>query len=397
MKPKFLKRIAFGIVLVFVFHLAIAPGAAYASPVCNPVFVTMSGDVITVSPTGTDDTANLQCAFDVAVATGQYTNIRLVTGTYHTAQIVVNEFQGQFTGAGAEETFIVNLPNLYVVPVDYQFHPPSAENPYPFLFAFIGGDFSISGMAFRVIGDEPTQEWWLNGMGPFHELACAISIMGTEASAEISHIVIEGEVKEGSFFGYNLGNGIYIEGWMNWMEPPSPPLSGTFSIHHSTFRTYGYGTPLWNLLNASVVVSHNVYQGIFLAMDGANLMNTDVEFSNNQVVGGAIGLDFWEDGAPEQEDSTFLIKNNLFQTELLGVAFEQTFGEGNQCLLLGNNVQNVTDLGIFLGEGIHGCTVVGGSNKTNVFDLGNGNILVGVNNMGTGVGPSISELLKRLR
>ena len=154
-----------------------------------------------------------------------------------------------------------------------------------------------------------------------------------------------------------------------------------------------YGTPLSNLSNASVVVSHNVYEGIFIAMDGGNLTKTNVEFSHNRVEGGAIGLDFWENAFPEQRNSTFLIKNNLFRTELLGVAFEQTFGEGNHCLLLGNNVQSVTDLGIFLGEGIHGCTVVGGSNKTNVLDLGTDNILVGVNNMGSGVGPTIRRLL----
>ena len=339
------------IALAVVFTLALSPEVARATPACDPAYITISDNEITVSPTGVDDTANIQCAFDEAVETGPGTNVRLVSGTYHTAQIVINGFHGQFTGAGADETIIVNLPHIYVTPGDYNLNPPSAENRYPILFFFFGGDYSISEMAFRVIGNEPTQEWWLYGMGPFYELACAVAVMGTEANADISHILVEGEVKEGSIFGYNLGNGVYIEGWMDWLGQPSPPLSGSFSIHNSMFRTYAYGTPLSNLSNASVVVSHNVYEGIFIAMDGGNLTKTNVEFSHNRVEGGAIGLDFWEDAFPEQRNSTFLIKNNLFRTELLGVAFEQTFGEGNHCLLLGNNVQSVTDPGIFLGEG----------------------------------------------
>jgi hypothetical protein len=395
MPPKLFKMLSMIFTLVLVFTPISGAETILAMPDCDPDYVTIAGNEITVNPTGYSDTENLQCAFDVAVETGPGTNIRLVSGTYHTAQIVVNGFHGQFTGAGPEATVVVNLPNLYVAPGDFNLNPPSAENPYPILFFFIGGDYSISEMAFRIIGDEPTQEWEQHEM-KFHELACAVAVMGMEANAEISHVLVEGEVKEeGSiYWGYNLGNGIYIEGWMDWMGPPSPPLSGSFSIHHSTFRTYAYGTPLANLSNASVVVSQNVYEGIFLAMDGGDLVNTSVEFSHNRVIGGAIGLDFWQANVPEQGNSTFLIRNNLFRTDYLGVAFEQVFGEGNQCLLLGNNVQGVTEMGIYLGEGIHGCTVVGGSNITNVLDLGTGNILVGVNNMGSGVGPTIRLLMR---
>jgi hypothetical protein len=108
-------------------------------------------------------------------------------------------------------------------------------------------------------------------------------------------------------------------------------------------------------------------------------------------VNAIIGFDLYNIFATESVGSIFLTKNNVFRGAV-GPALEMTFGEGNDCLLQGNNVQNVTDIGIFLGEGVHGCTVVGGSNKTNVLDLGTNNILVGVNNMGTGVGPDIQPL-----
>jgi len=104
-------------------------------------------------------------------------------------------------------------------------------------------------------------------------------------------------------------------------------------------------------------------------------------------------MDLYHIYLSEDEGASYLIKNNVFRGEV-GAAFEQTFGEGNECLLLGNNVQNVTDIGVYLGPGTKGCTVVGGSNKTNVLDLGTDNILTGVNNMGTGVGPTIHHFMK---
>jgi hypothetical protein len=44
-----------------------------------------------------------------------------------------------------------------------------------------------------------------------------VAVMGTEAHADISHVLVEGEHMADSFFGYNLINGIFVEGWMEWM------------------------------------------------------------------------------------------------------------------------------------------------------------------------------------
>jgi hypothetical protein len=125
----------------------------------------------------------------------------------------------------------------------------------------------------------------------------------------------------------------------------------------------------------------------------SDINTSALEFSNNRIVDAVIGFDVWDFFGPEFVGSTFIIRNNIIQGTI-GIAFEQTFGEGNECLLLGNNVQNTMDIGIYLGPGTMGCTVIGGSNKTNVLDLGTDNILVGVNNMGTGVGPTIHHFMK---
>lgn len=388
-----LVKLTMCLALVLGFTAGWGADTALAAVDCDPDFVVQEGSRFTVLPTGTDDSANLQCAFDAAVDAGPGSEVRLLAGAYHTGQIVVNEFHGSFYGAGADKTEVFNLPNLPVGSGDWNFSPPSAENPWPDLFAFLGGDFAISELALRITGDEPTQEWWIFGSGPFYELACAVLITGTEAHVDISDVLVEGEVKEGSIFGYNLGNGIYFTGVSEWLGQPAPPISGSFTVHQSTFRTHVWGSPLYNVANASVVVSHNDYEGLSIAMDGTDLVNTNIEFSHNRVEGAWIGLDFWDNSLPGHVGSTFLVTNNVFRnTYGAGVAFEQTFGEGNQCLLLGNNVQNAGDLGIYLGPGTTGCTVVGGANKTNVLDLGIDNVLVGVNNMGSGVGPTIRDI-----
>jgi hypothetical protein len=381
--------------LVLAFTAGWGPGAVLATFECDPNYVTQQGSTFTVLPTGTDDTANLQCAFDAAVEAGPGAEVRLLAGNYYTAQIVVFDFYGSFAGAGAGDTAVLNLPNMPIGPGEWNLSPPSAENPYPILFYFADGDFSISQMAFRIVGDEPMQPWTVYGIDPpLRELACAVAVMGTETYADIGHVLVEGEIKEGSFFaGYNLGNGIYYEGCMEWLGQPPPPISGSFSVHDSTFRTHAFATPVDNLSDASVVITHNDYTGIFVASDGDDLVNVTYEFSHNTVEDGPIGLDLWDNYLPEHVGSTYLVTNNVFRTDWVGVMFEQTFGAGNECLILGNNVQGVADLGIYLGPATIGCTVVGGGNRTNVLDLGTDNVLVGVNNMGSGVGPEIQRLL----
>jgi hypothetical protein len=368
-------------------------GSASARVGCDPTFVSQSGKVLSVLPNGVDDTVNLQCAFDAAVAIGAGARVQLSAGIFYTAQVVVNGFDGTFTGAGADATVITNLPNLYVTPVDMYLNPPSADNPWASLIAFVGGNIAISDLAIKIIGDHPTMGWTIFGIDPPPtELATAIVILGDEVHAKIERVFVEGELMNNSLYGYNLINGIYFEGFMG--EPPWAPISGSFEVYDSTFKHMASGSPVFNLINSTVTISRNRYEDTgFDAADTTELINTDLAFTHNQVDGALFG--FWiYTNITESFGSNLLIQNNVFRSTY-GVYFEGTFGAGNTCLLKANNVQNVTDIGVFLGSDVSGCTVVGGSNKTNVLDLGTGNVLVGVNNMGTGVGPTISDFLRR--
>lgn len=390
MNARFRLTICFALVLAITFTMGTS--SAIAVTTCDSTFVQQQANVFTVLPTGTDDTVNLQCAFDAAVAAGPGAEVRLVEGEYHTAQINVNDFQGQFSGAGASNTVIYNLPQLPVAS-DCFVNPPSAANPWPSLFNFSGGYYAISRLAIHIVGDDPVQ-MWSYGLD-IYEMLAAINILGTEAHVEINQVLIAGEVKESGVLGYNLLNGVTFTGFMAWLG--NPPISGSYSLTDSTFRTLAWASPVSYLDNATVLISHNNYENVFVATDLSDLMYSTIEYSHNQINGALIGL--WSYNLNPQDDigSTFLVKNNQIRTDLYGVVFEQTFGEGNQCLIQGNNVQQVGDIGIYLGPGIHGCTVVGGSNRANVLDEGTDNVLVGVNNMGTGVGPTIQPFMKLRR
>jgi hypothetical protein len=391
MKTKLVLTIFLVIVLVSGFGWA--TGVVFADAPCDSTYVAQSGDVITVQPSGVNDTENIQCAFDAAVAAGPGVDVRLGEGTYYTAQIVVNDFYGNFYGAGSKYTTLTNLPNLYVTPVDFYFNPPSAANPWPSLYVFVEGDFVLSDLAIHISGDHGTTGWTIFGIDPpITELAHGIAILGPYADAKFEHLLVEGEPADNSLLGYNLINGIFYEGFIG--EAP-PPISGLFQVIDSTFSHLGSGTPIANLYQARVVVSKNTFNDVFLGMDGGDLVNSSLEYSYN-AVNAFIGLDLYNMDLVEDTGSTIIIKNNRFQG-VIGPALEQAFGNDNYCLLQGNNVQNVTDIGILLGPEISGCTVVGGNNKTNVLDLGTGNVLVGVNNMGTGVGPEIQTLLKIMK
>jgi len=388
MKTKLVLTIFLLIVLVSGFGWA--TDVAFADTPCDSAYVTQLGNEITVQPNDVDDTENIQCAFDAAVAAGPGLDVQLVKGTYRMAQIVVNDFYGNFYGAGSKYTTVTNLPNLYVTPENFYFNPPSAANPWPSLFVFVQGDFVVSDLAIHISGDDGTTGWTIFGIDPpITELAHGIAILGPYADAKFEDLLVEGEPANNALLGYNLINGIFYEGFIG--EVPLP-ISGNFKVVDSAFRSVGSGTPISNLYQANVVINNNIFQDVFLGMDGGDLVNSSLEFSHNKV-NAYIGVDIYNIFAIEDVESTFLIKNNVFQGTL-GPILEQTFGEGNDCLFLGNNVQKVTDIGILLGQDIYGCIVVGGSNKTNVLDLGTENTLVGVNNMGVGVGPEIQTLLK---
>ncbi len=377
-------QIKFGTVsLVCLAALGMALGfcsSSSATP-CNATFVVQHGRRITVLPTGADDTANLQCAFDNAVASGPGATVRLEEGNYYTRQIVVNNFEGIFTGAGAERSVLTNLPNLYVTPVNMYFNPPSADNPWPVLVSFVGGNFWVSDMGIHITGAMPTTGWTIFGLPTLYWMSGGFYVLGTRANAFFSRVDVEGEYAPSATADYNLGNGIYFEGFIGEV---SPPISGSFVVLDSTFRNLESSAPIYNVSDASILISRTNYYAPngFDAMDVAGLLNSRYEFSFNTVEGGLYGGDVYDassgTGATvlQLTDSEILVTKNVFSGQQYGVYLDATFAGGSKCLVAANKFQNVTDIGIYLGSGTSDCTVVGNSNTT-IENLGTDNKIIG--------------------
>jgi hypothetical protein len=360
-------QLAICLVLLLATTFPVVASPLAASIPCNPKFVQQNGNKITVLPTGnenTGDTVNLQCAFNAATNHGS--EVHLIRGTYRTAQIVVNNFDGRFTGAGKDKTHIYNLPNLIVTQFDMN-NPaaPSASNSWPSLFSFVNGKIYVADLAIHIQG-VPTTGWTIFGM-VLKDLALGIAVLGTKTDAYVENILVEGERMTGSQLqtslqGFNLINGVFFEGYIG-----NVPISGSIQVRHSTFRNLDSGTPIFNLKRATAVFSHNTYRDVVYGMDGGGMVNSSLEFLNNEVhvVNGIfLGTDevpgegmFLYPMPPyvtEEVGSTFLIRNNTFRGTN-GPHFDMMLGEGNHCLIKGNSLQN--GLIITIGTGAQECIV----------------------------------------
>ena len=79
--------------------ILIGAAVATANAACNSSYVNVNGSTITVLPTGSDDTANLKCAFDLGIGIPGAV-VQLARGTYITDRIIVDGFVGTLRGAG---------------------------------------------------------------------------------------------------------------------------------------------------------------------------------------------------------------------------------------------------------------------------------------------------------
>lgn len=79
---------------------------------CDPDHVTQWGKTWRVTPTGTDDTANIQCAIDAAAGVHGST-VQLMAGRFRAAMLTMTDMvSGTFQGAGKAITTLEALPDL---------------------------------------------------------------------------------------------------------------------------------------------------------------------------------------------------------------------------------------------------------------------------------------------
>lgn len=353
MKPK--SYLAAGVVLMLAFVILSGTAAAQPANPCDPANIVRSGNLIRVSPTGTDDTANIQCAFDWAIARGPGMTIRLAPGTFHTAQILAVNFHGTFRGGGVRQTVITNLPDLYVTP-DIATIPPSPDHPWPCLFTFIDSDVDLTNLAIRILGENPTTDWYIGDFGPFNQFGNGVLFSGTEAHVRVSNIMLEGERSATSPIGYNVFNGIQFTGYVTTEGVDFLPLTGSHMITGSRFKTLGWPTCGGNLTNASMIFSHNTYSDVVVAIDVEDFVNASIKVFGNRIETNDAGILAYNVLTEGDVATSYEIRNNVIKGPT-GIGMFQVLDETSTCLIKGNNLKWVTGESIILGDGAQTCVL----------------------------------------
>lgn len=103
---------SFVFILSFIFFVAVLfPSKLIAQSLgCDAGFVSLQNGVIKVSPTGIDDTSNIQCALDAAKTNG-IPKVRLNRSDYFISHIQINNFNGTLEGTNKDDTLLVILNN----------------------------------------------------------------------------------------------------------------------------------------------------------------------------------------------------------------------------------------------------------------------------------------------
>jgi hypothetical protein len=384
-------------------------GSGIAGATCDSAYVRQKGRVITVLPTNIDDTANLQCAFNLGSQIPGVV-LQLSKGTYITGRIKVDGFVGSVRGAGMKSTIIRNpdIP-IYTTPDDfYQVDPNSDAFAPPYLIVFLGGDYSVTDLTVSITGGEPATDWsifgireWLgNGIkslaGPFVILGSPTGRGYRKANAAFYRVKLTGELSADPLYGYNVYNGIFIQGFVG---PALQPLRGSFSINESVFDTVASPVPTFNLRNSRVNISGNVLNNVAAGGEVIDLKDTLYAYAHNQATG-STGVLMYDNCLGSESNcgmhgSELIVRNNQFQSTD-GVLIDASFSGTTSAHVLGNDFTGVSGLGVRLGPATSHCLVVLTA-PTTVEDLGTDNVVIGPKQAGGKQRATIRPLLRMHR
>lgn len=341
--------------------------------------VCQNGNTITVTPSGGDDTANLQSALDSAAAADHSMNIVLGTGTFVTGPLHVKNLRGALRGAGMGVTVLTNPETpVYVTPV-FQRSEPSPSNTWAGVLTFVGGDFSVSDLTIHARGEKPTTGWTVFGE-TIHAFAFAIDVEGNGGSADaaFARVAIEAEATpDPASFGVNVINGIYFEGLIGFPDAVPPSTSGSFTVQGCHVSGTASGFPTFNLRDARVRITGNTIGTTIDGTEAGDSTGLDFLFADNQVATGfaaftPFDLCFGPPAGCGLNDSRIQFAGNHVRAAY-GFYVDSLFGTDVACRVVGNDVA-YDAAAVYLGRNTHDCLVAGSGT---VVDDGTNNRVVG--------------------
>ncbi len=336
--------------------LFVAASGALAAP-CDATYVKVDHKMITVAPNGADDTANLQCAFDLAATMGPSVTVQLAAGTFTTAQLVVEGVKGSIRGMGQDVTVIHNP--SYPMTIDRPYcntgegpcfadSPPSADNRYPSLITVLGEDVLISNLQIEIIGKQAVTLWRMwDGPFGFELLSNVMEMMGSHSSLKLHEVTI---LSGG--YSLDLENMVFIgqaAGPFNMWSASRPwfVTGSSLEIADSTFRG-GAGAYLYNLDHSRAFIKGNRFELIDYAAGVAisDVRDSHIQVSHNEIVAlgaGVLGTIMWPGNIGTGIASSWLLfDNNIFSGSNAMLIQSGTFHDGVQCQAVNNDIGQIT-------------------------------------------------------
>ena len=158
-----------------------------------------------VTPSGMDDTAALQQAFDAAVAAGPGSVVKLTAGKFYTNEILVDGFDGCFKGAGMHRTVVDTLRGLdpALPGVKLVMDPDDETVPlfgWTSLIAFLQSDVRVADMSFDITAKQPCEA--MGGRGPELDHLSDVFIVTRDSRSSFDRVGFTSH--DGELNGFNL-------------------------------------------------------------------------------------------------------------------------------------------------------------------------------------------------
>jgi len=410
-----------------------------------------SGPVFFVTPTGYDDTDNIETALSDAAEAGPGSTVKFSEGIFYFSRgLKTTCFDGYINGAGKGKTLITMTPGEKI---DGEPIEGWGGMMFSYLLYFHGGNIQMSDLSFVITDNEPAGEqysndWWQNA------LYCLIVIDGepyTSVSSSFDNIGFTGS--PGNFFGYNIAHAFHIFGnpyldggshsltncdfknmfvtYNGFCHKNSSFLIGGSPQDGNKFENTGYGPFLEDVSNSAIEISYNdiietatagsvIYQGSIVSPLSLELSKVLIHNNHYKIIDECDAIwivDYGHyTGNPKMNISVY---NNIMELETAewygGIWITSVSGAiitnniisgngyygiysnyGSGLFIKGNNLQNLNAqlAPILLSPATSNSMVIGGSNLTNVLDYGTDNILTGVNNMEADpIGPVVYDAM----
>ncbi len=274
-----------------------------ANAACNGAMVAFEGQVIVVHPNASDDTVNIQCALDEAVA-GEYKTVRLASGNFHISSILISDFAGTIEGKSKLATTL----NIIDSSIDCDGMELSGKTSAA--IKFVEGEPRIRFMTIQSGHACQTSS----------RLDALIHFTGTPSDgSECSNDVIFANADRIVLHSSNLETrrGVLASAESYVLDGCKNNLLGTFKLNQSEIKGYIRGVETSMKSGAQVDLNFTVFENLtdVLITDS----NQSTTITNNTFSGGSssgkgsyFAISLVTNSAEAPDTSAFTVKNNNF-------------------------------------------------------------------------------------